>query len=74
MLDIIKMDNKIKENEKYFTDVLNMLNEGGVFGWKDLGEVLIKRNGKLECKQKAYNKAKEITSKNFFENNFILKS
>jgi len=65
-------EQQIKDNEKYFTNVLNTLRDGGVFGWKDLGEVLIKRNGKFECKKKAYDKLKEITSKDFFENNFIL--
>jgi len=63
---------QIKDNERYFNNVLSTLNEGGVFGWKDLGEVLVKRNSKFECKQKAYDKLKEITSKNYFENNFIL--
>ena len=47
---------QIKANERYFTNVINTLGEGGVFGWKDLGEVLVKRNGKFECKQKAYKK------------------
>lgn len=65
-------EQQIKDNERYFTNILSTLNEGGVFGWKDLGEVLVKRNGKLVCKQKAYNKAKEITSNVYFENNFIL--
>ena len=65
-------NDKFRDNEIYFTNILNLLNEGGVFGWKDLGEVLIKRNGKLECKQKAYNKAKEITSKDFFDDFFKL--
>lgn len=65
-------NDKIKENEMYFTNVLNTLNEGGVFWWKDLNEGLVKKFGKLVCHEKAYNKAKEITSKDFFENNFIL--
>lgn len=65
-------DEQIKDNERYFTNVINTLGEGGVFGWKDLCEVLVKRNGKFECKQKAYDKLKEITGKHFFEEFFIL--
>jgi hypothetical protein len=65
-------DEQIKDNERYFHNVLSTLNEGGVFGWKDLGEVLVKRNGKFECNKKAYDKAKEITGKHFFEEFFIL--
>jgi len=66
------MNKQIIDNEKYFSNVINTLSDGGVFGWKDLGEVLVKKNGKLVCKQKAYDKLKEITSKDYFENNFIL--
>ncbi len=65
-------EQQIKDNERYFSNVLSTLNEGGVFGWKDLGEVLVKKNNKLICKQKSYDKAKQITSKEFFENNFTL--
>lgn len=65
-------DEQIKDNERYFYNVLSTLNEGGVFGWKDLGETLVKKHNKLVCRQKAYDKAKEITSKEYFENNFIL--
>jgi len=65
-------EQQIKANERYFTNVINTLGEGGVFGWKDLGQVLVKRNGKLECKQKAHDKLKEITSIDYFEKNFIL--
>ena len=57
------------ENEEYFLKVLNTLAEGGVFGWKDLGEVLVKRNRKFQ----AYNKAKEIVTQDFFNKNFELK-
>lgn len=63
---------QIKDNEKYFSNVIDTLSEGGVFGWKDLAEVLVKKNNKLVCKQRAYDKLKEITSKEYFENNFIL--
>jgi len=34
---------QIKENEKYFQQVINVLGEGGVFGWKSTAEVCIKR-------------------------------
>lgn len=63
---------QITENEMYFSNVLNTLAEGGVFGWKDLNEVLVKRNGKLVCPQKAYDTAKDILSAEFFKNNFEL--
>ena len=59
-------------NEQYFSKVINILGEGSVFVWKDLAEPLVKRNGKFQCKEKAYNKAKEIVSQDFFNKNFEL--
>jgi len=64
---------EIKENELYFSRVLDTLAEGGVFGWKDLGEILVKTDGKFQCSMKAYNKAQQILSKNYFDKYFSLK-
>ena len=61
---------QIKENEKYFQQVINVLGEGGVFGWKSTAEVCIKRNGKLICPKKSYDIAKGILSTEFFVNHF----
>lgn len=64
---------QIKANEQYFTNVINTLAEGGVFGWKDMGEALIKRENKLQCSQRVLDKAKEIVSKEYLEKHFELK-
>ncbi len=64
---------QIKANEQYFTNVINTLAEGGVFGWKDMGEALIKRGNKLQCSQRVLDKTKEIVSKEYFEKHFELK-
>ena len=67
-------EEKIRANEIYFSNLINILGEGGMFGWKSEGEVLVKRNGKLVCPKKSYHKAMNIVSESFFENNFELKT
>ena len=37
------------------------------------GEVLVKTDGKFQCSMKAYNKAQQILSKNYFDKYFSLK-
>lgn len=70
----MNQDQQIKENERYFSNILNKLNEGGAFGWITLGEAMVKKNGKFVCSQKAYDKLNEIVSKDFLVKNFNIKT
>jgi len=65
---------KIKENEIYFLNVLSTLAEGGFYGWVNMGEVLTKKNGKLQCSQRVLLEVKNIVSKGFFDTYFELKN
>ena len=64
---------QISENEAYFNRVLSFLGEGGMFVWKDLGEVFIKRGNKFQVSQKALDRLKGIVSKEYFKKTFELK-
>ncbi len=64
-------DFKKRANEGFFTNVINLLNEGGFWGWKAKPHLVFKkRNGKLECSQEGYEAVSEIISKKFLEENF----
>ena len=63
-----------QQNERYFLTTIYSLKEGGIFGWMGMGESCVKRNDKLVCPKKSYDKAKEIVSKNFFIKHFELKT
>ena len=64
----------IDANEQFFTNVINMLVDGGKYTWIDEGHIFTSRDGKLECKQEAYNDVSLIVSKEFLEKNFKVKS
>jgi hypothetical protein len=65
--------NQIKENELYFTKVLDTLGEGGVFFFKNVLEVLKKRQGFFECSKKAYLEVEKIVSQDFLHKYFKIK-
>lgn len=64
---------KIKANETYFLNVLTLA-EGGFYGWVNMGEVLTKKNGKLQCSQRVLLEVKNIVSKGFFDTYFEMKN
>lgn len=55
----------IKENEKYFSNVINALSEGGCYFWIDMAENLIKKGNKLQVSVRVYNQLQRIVSKPF---------
>lgn len=62
---------EIKENEKFFSKVINMLKEGGIYMMPATSEIYILKNKKLECSNSGYKNVSQIVSKTFLENNFI---
>lgn len=61
------------ENESFFSNMLDNLMDGGAFVWKDLGEILVKRNGKFEASPNAYNILSYAVSPKYFTETFTLK-
>ncbi len=64
---------KIKANENYFSNVINILGEKGVFLFKDAGVVYQKQNGKLTGTREELDKVKNLVSPEFFDQNFTIK-
>jgi len=60
------------ENEKYFTRVIALMNEGGTYIWPDANESYTIKGGKLIGSKTAIRKMKEITTP-AFHNNLIIK-
>lgn len=65
---------KIKANEDFFTNIIRVLNEGGVWGWPDAAVMFTKHGDKLVGNKIANREAKKIVSEEFFNKHFdILK-
>ena len=54
-----------QENSEYFFNMISMLNEGGIYIWKDEREMFTMKNDRLIGKKHAVNKLKRITLKSF---------
>jgi hypothetical protein len=66
------MNNSQKlENEKYFTRVIALMNEGGTYNWPDAKESYIIKNGKFIGSKSGIRKMKEITTPSFHTNLII---
>ena len=62
---------KLEINEKWLSNVIQTLNEDGVWIWKDTGLLYKKKDGKLTCTKEGYKEMSEIVSKEFLTKNFI---
>ena len=62
---------QIKVNEQFFTSIIALLGEGNIYYWPATQEIYLLKNNKLTCSWSAYNRAKEVVSKKFLEENFI---
>ena len=61
---------KIEANEEFFTNVIHVLREGGVWGWPDAAVLFTKRGDKLIGNEIANREAKKIVSEEFFNKHF----
>tara|TARA_Y100000816_G_scaffold292382_1_gene287360 strand:+ start:3140 stop:3376 length:237 start_codon:yes stop_codon:yes gene_type:complete len=60
-----------KENEKFFLNTLNFLNDGGVYIFKDYPEyVFTKRDGKFICNMDSYAMIIPLVTKTFIKKYF----
>ena len=53
------------QNDQYFTQVINMLNDGGNYTWPDAKENYTMKNGKFIGSKTAIEKMKNITTPSF---------
>lgn len=63
-------DAQIKANEQFFSNTINSLHEGGVYGWPAISEVFTLQGGKLCGTDRGLSHAKHIVSETFFTNHF----
>lgn len=61
---------KIEANEEFFTNVIHVLREGGVWGWPDAAVLFTKQGEKLVGNEIANREAKKIVSEEFFNKHF----
>lgn len=66
-------DFKIKANEEFFTNVLNLLVEGGSYGFPKTMQTYKKENNKLVGNATALSHIKDLVSIKFYNENFKLK-
>lgn len=65
-------ESQIKENEQFFTNILDSLNEYGVWIWKDKSLIYKKVGNKLTANSEDLKQIKNIVSSNFFNNYFVI--
>lgn len=63
----------IEANEQFFSNIKNLLSDGGVYVWKDTLHQYTKSGDYLECNEEAYNSIKDIVTEEFLINNFKVK-
>lgn len=61
---------QINANEQFFTNIIRVLHEGGMWGWLSEGEALRKEGDKLLGSEAAINKVERIVSEEFFKKHF----
>jgi len=61
---------KLETNEKWLSNVIQTLNEDGVWIWKDTGLLYKKKDGKLTCTEEGHKEMSEIVSNEFLIKNF----
>ena len=60
------LEQKIKQNEIFFMNVISTLNENGVYGFPNAGSMFIKKDGKLSGTVKDLETVKHLVSTEFF--------
>jgi hypothetical protein len=66
-------DYKIKANEQFFSNILNVLTEGGKYMFPKAMQIYTKENNKLVGNAIALSHIKDIVSDKFYNENFKLK-
>jgi hypothetical protein len=63
-------NHKLRANEEFFIKTIEILREGGKYGWPATGHTFTKRCGKLLGSEAALAEVKKIVSGNFFQHYF----
>jgi hypothetical protein len=63
---MMTLEQKIKQNEIFFSNVILTLKENGIYGFPDAGSVFIKKDGKLSGTPKDLDTVKHLVSPEFF--------
>ena len=61
---------KIKANEEFFSHLLKIVKDKGIWGWPDQQETFTISGGKILGSPAGLEKVKMIVSENYFKNNF----
>jgi hypothetical protein len=61
---------KIQANEEFFTYLLKVVKNEGIWGWPDQQETFTISGGKILGSPRGLEKVKEIVSEKYFKNNF----
>jgi hypothetical protein len=64
---------KIQANEDFFTYLLEILNDGGTWGWPNEGEYFIKKGNTFFGTASGLSKVKKIVTPAYYEAHFKLK-
>jgi hypothetical protein len=67
-------DYKIKANEQFFSNILNVLTEGGKYMFPKAMQIYTKENNKLVGSTESMVHIKDIVSDKFFNNHFETKN
>ncbi len=63
---------EIKGNEEFFSHLIEILKEGGTWGWPAEGEYFILREGKYYGTTSGMKKVRKIISQEYYEKYFVL--
>lgn len=64
---------QIKANEEFFTYLLKVVKNEGIWGWPDQQEVFTISGGKILGSPAGLEKVRKIVSEKYFQNNFDIK-
>lgn len=71
---MMTLQQKIKQNEIFFMNVISTLNENGIYGFPNAGSMFIKKDGKLAGTVKDLETVKHLVSPEFFHKYFITRN
>jgi hypothetical protein len=64
---------QIKANEEFFSHLLKVVKDNGIWGWPDQHEVFTISGGKILGSPAGLEKVRMIVGEKFFKNNFDIK-
>ena len=65
------LPSQIEANEAFFTSIISLVVDGGMYVWKDKLETFFVSNGKLHGSERGIRLVKQIVSEKFFNEKFV---